>query len=286
MVDHRDRAIATIHRALDLGITFFDTSNIYAPSWNTVGHNEALVAEALASYRGEADLTHLLLTTKGGITRGEGETWGRNSSAEALIDACENSLTQLGVEIIDLYQHHRHDPELTYEQQMRNLGVLKERGLVRQIGLSNVTPAELDLALELLGGPKDGGIVSVQNEFSPRYRVDSEVLDRCTSDGIAFLPWSPLGGSTLAKEIGSRYAPFATVGAAHDASAQEIVLAWLLRKSPVIIPIPGATKPETIDSIVKAVGITLTDDEFAALDATVPEQTSMYPEDMTRSPLR
>jgi aryl-alcohol dehydrogenase-like predicted oxidoreductase len=286
MVDRREQAIATIHRALDLGITLLDTANIYAPRWDAVGHNEALVAEALESYSGPASLTDLLVTTKGGITRGPGETWGRDSAAMSLQAACEESLAQLGVEIIDLYQHHRHDPSQTYESQMKALAALKERNLVRQVGVSNVNSAELTLALDLLGGPSDGGIVSVQNEFSPRYRGEADVLDMCTERGIAFLPWSPLGGSEQAKDVGSYCAVFADVGAEIGASAQEVVLAWLLARSPVIIPIPGATHPETVESIVHAASLSLTPEQFTRLDSTVPEQSSMYPDDEPRSALR
>lgn len=286
MVDQRERAIATVHRAIDLGITLLDTANIYAPAWDAIGHNEALVAEAVSSYSGPASITDLLVTTKGGITRGSGETWGRDSSADALVAACEDSLAQLGVEVIDLYQHHRHDPGQTYESQMTALASLKERNLVRQIGLSNVNAAELTLALEILGGPADGGIVSVQNEFSPRFRGDADVLDMCTERGIAFLPWSPLGGSDQAHEVGSHYAAFTEVGQEVGGTAQEVVLAWLLAKSPVMIPIPGATRPETVESIVRAASITLSHDQFARLEATVPEHGSMYPDDLPRSPLR
>lgn len=169
---------------------------------------------------------------------------------------------------------------------MRALASLKDAGLVRQVGVSNVNSAELSVALDLLGGPKDGGIVSVQNEFSPRYRGDADVLDICTESGIAFLPWSPLGGSEQAKDVGSHYAVFAEVGEEIGASAQETVLAWLLAKSPVIIPIPGATKPKTVESIVRAASIVLTQEQFARLDSTEPAQSSMYPDDEPRSALR
>lgn len=286
MVDEREQAVDTIHAAIDAGITLLDTANIYAPSWDAVGHNEALVAEAIRTYTGPASLTDLLVTTKGGITRSDGEIWGRDSSSDALVRACEDSLTELGVDVIDLYQHHRHDPSLTYLQQMQALQSLKERNLVRRIGLSNVTAEELDLAISELGSADDNGIVSVQNELSPRYRADLDVLDRCEKEGIAFLPWSPLGGATHAKDVGSQFAAFAEVGQEVGASAQEVTLAWLLRMSPVIIPIPGATKPSTIDSMVRSLDVQLSDDQFARLQSTEPEHTSMYPEDQPRSPLR
>lgn len=286
MTVRREQAIATIHRALDLGITLLDTANIYAPSWDTVGHNEELVADALSLYTGSADLANVVVTTKGGITRSEGEVWGRNSREEALQSACKESMSALGVTIIDLYQHHRHDPTMTYAEQMQSLNKLRDLGWVREVGLSNVTLPELELALDFLGGPGAGGVVSVQNEFSPRYRGDLEVLDRCTELGIAFLPWSPLGGSEHAHDLGSEFTEFAVVAAEHGVVPQEIALAWLLRLSPVVIPIPGATKPVTIDSIVHSLSVDLTDSQFERLNSTASADESMYPEDLPRSILQ
>lgn len=283
MVDHREQAIATVHRALDLGITLLDTANIYSPAWDAVGHNELLVAEALRAYPGDA--SGVIVATKGGITRGPGDTWGRDSRPDALRAACEASLRALGVDVIDLYQHHRHDPSMTYADQMRALGALRDAGLVRRLGLSNATGPELDLALDLLGGPEDGGVVSVQNEYSPRFRQDADVLDRCATEGIAFLPWSPLGGADQAHDIGSRFAEFARVGEEVGATAQEVVLAWHLALAPVVIPIPGATRPQTVDSIVRAVSVPLSPEQIQRLQATEAEPDSQYPEDQPRSPL-
>ena len=246
----------------------------------------ASVAGDDGTYTGHAPLTDVLVTTKGGITRSEGEQWGRDSSPQALRRACEDSLRALDVSCIDLYQHHRHDPAMTYLDQVRALQLLKDEGLVRRIGLSNVTEAELDLAIGKLGSASDDGVVSVQNELSPRYRADLDVLARCEREGIAFLPWSPLGGATHAKDVGSQFAAFADVADAVGATPQEVTLAWLLRMSPVMIPIPGATRPETITSIVRSMTLELTDEQFATLQATTPEHTSMYPEDQPRSPLR
>lgn len=286
MVDHRERAVDTIHRALDLGITLLDTSNIYAPTWDSIGHNEELVAEALRCYSGPADLNRVVVATKGGLTRGPGETWGRDSSSRGLRAACEASLAALGTETIELYQHHRHDPSMTYRDQMLVMSSLRDAGLIRRIGLSNVTLPELALALEVLGGPDvPGGVVSVQNEWSPRFRHGRDVLDLCTARGIAYLPWSPLGGSTHAHEVGSRYAEFARVADEIGATAQEVVLAWLLATSPVMIPIPGATRPATIDSMVRSLEIRLSPEQQARLDATIPDADSMYPDDEPRSPL-
>lgn len=285
MVDERERAIATIHRALDLGVTLIDTANIYAPSWDQVGHNERLVAEALRTYAGAARRSDLLVATKGGLIRGPGESWGRDSTRDGLRRACEASLTALDVPVLDLYQHHRHDPSLPYVDQLEALRTLRADGLVARLGLSNVNGAELAVALDVLGGPADGGLVSVQNEFSPRYRGDADVLDRCRREGIAFLPWSPLGGASQAHDVGARYAAFAEVGSEAGASAQEVTLAWLLGLAPVVVPIPGATRPSTVDSIVRATGLALSAEQRGRLDATPPEATSMYPDDGPRSPL-
>ena len=286
MLDRREQAIATIHAALDCGITLLDTADIYAPTWDSMGHNEALVAEALRTYSGSATRADIVIATKGGITRGPGESWGRASDPDSLRAAAEASLAQLGVDVIDVYQHHRHDPALSYAAQVRALAAVRDAGLVRRIGLSNCTSAELQVALDEVGGPDDGGIVSVQNEWSPRYRDDADVLAMCERLGICFLPWSPLGGAGQARTVGSAYADFAVVADEVGATAQEVVLAWLLATSPVMVPIPGASKPSTVTSIVASLGVTLTTDQKARLDATVPVHGSMYPEDVPRSPLR
>ncbi len=286
MVDERERAVATIHRALDLGITLIDTANIYAPAWDQIGHNERLVAEALRSYGGVADLADVLVATKGGLTRDPNDVWGRDSTRDGLRQAAEASLAALDVPVLALYQHHRHDPALPYVEQLESLRMLVNAGLVARLGLSNVNARELAVALDVLGGPDDaGGIVSVQNEFSPRYRGDADVIDLCTATGVAFLPWSPLGGSTQAHDVGSRYAAFTVVGTEVDRTPQEVAIAWLLDLSPAVIAIPGATRPATVDSIVRALDIVLTAEQRALLDATAPAATSMYPDDSPRSPL-
>jgi len=281
-----ERGIAVIHRALDLGITLLDTADIYAPSWDAMGHNERVVGEALRTYAGPAVLGEVLVASKGGITRSPGEVWGRDASRDGLVAAAEASCEALGVDVIDLYQLHRPDPALTYAEQVRSLAAVRDAGLTRMIGLSNATLPELQVALDEVGGPADGGIVSVQNEFSPRFRGDAEVLEVCTEWGIAFLPWSPLGGAEQASTIGDRYAVFAEVGREVEATPHEVVLAWLTGLSPVMIPIPGASRPATVDSIVRAAAVQLTDEQVQRLSASVPEATSMYPEDQPRPRLR
>ncbi len=286
MVDHREQAIATIHHAIDLGITLLDTANVYSPTWDTVGHNETLVAEAVRSYSGSADISKVVITTKGGITKPAENVAERDGTREGLLKACEASLKRLNTSSIELYQFHRHDPSVTYTEQMLSLKALKDAGMIKRIGLSNAQGPELAVALEILGGPNDGGVVSIQNEYSPRYRGEQDVLDKCSELGIAFLPWSPLGGAAQAGEVGSRYSDFASVATEVGATAQEVVLAWLLALTPVMIPIPGATKLATVDSIVRSSALKLTSAQVDRLTAAESPNESLFPDAKPRSPLR
>ncbi len=286
MVDHREQAIATIHHAIDSGITLLDTANVYSPTWDTFGHNETLVAEAMRTYSGSADISKVIIATKGGIIKPADNVVERDGTRDGLLKACEASLKRLNTSSIELYQFHRHDPSVTYTEQMLSLKALKDAGMVKRIGLSNAQGPELDVALEILGGPNDGGVVSIQNEYSPRYRGEQDVLDKCTALGIAFLPWSPLGGAAQAGEVGSRYSDFAAVATEVGASAQEVVLAWLLALTPVMIPIPGATKPATVDSIIRASALKLTSAQVERLTAADSPNESLFPDIKPRSPLR
>jgi aryl-alcohol dehydrogenase-like predicted oxidoreductase len=286
MVDHREQAIATIHHAIDLGITLLDTANVYSPTWDTVGHNETLVAEAVRTYSGSADISKVVITTKGGITKPAENVAERDGTREGLLKACEASLKRLDTSSIELYQFHRHDPSVTYTEQMLSLKALKDAGMVKRIGLSNAQGPELAVALEILGGPNDGGVVSIQNEYSPRYRGEQDVLDKCMELGIAFLPWSPLGGAAQAGEVGSRYSDFASVATEVGATAQEVVLAWLLALTPVMIPIPGATKLATVDSIVRSSALKLSSEQVDRLTAADSPNESLFPDAKPRSPLR
>jgi aryl-alcohol dehydrogenase-like predicted oxidoreductase len=190
-----EEAIPAIHAGLDAGITFLDTADIYAPTWDAMGHNEEFVAEALRTWSGSKDQKDkVVIATKGGITRSEGEVWGRNGSLDYLLAATERSMKALGVDKIDLWQHHRLDPSIDFETQFENVLELKIRGLVDQIGVSNYDANQLKIALDIAGTPAEGGVVSIQNEFSPRYRYDLDVLEVCEEHEITFLPWSPLGG--------------------------------------------------------------------------------------------
>ena len=286
MVDHREQAIATVHHAIDMGITLLDTANVYSPTWDTFGHNETLVAEAVRTYSGSADISKVIIATKGGIIKPAENVVERDGTREGLLKACEASLKRLDTSSIELYQFHRHDPSVTYTEQMLSLKALKDAGMVKRIGLSNAQGPELAVALEILGGPNDGGVVSIQNEYSPRYRGEQDVLDKCTALGIAFLPWSPLGGAAQAGEVGSRYSDFASVATEVGATAQEVVLAWLLALTPVMIPIPGATKTATMDSIIRASALKLTSAQVDRLTAADSPNESLFPDVKPRSPLR
>lgn len=257
----REQAIATVHAALDAGVTYIDTADIYAPSWDTMGHNEEIVAAALASYGPHEGI---VVGTKGGITREEGERWGRNGSPEYIRLAVEASLRALDVDVIDLYQWHRPDRWRVYGEVIQTFANLQQEGLIRAVGISNANVEEIEVALTVLG---EGGLASVQNEFSPRFRSSEDELDYCGEHGVAFLAWSPLGGTgSASKEVGQRFTAFADIAAEHGTSPQQVVLAWELAKGDHVIPIPGASRPASITDSAKAADLVLTTDEVDRLD--------------------
>ncbi len=258
------QARTTIHAALDAGITLIDTADIYAPSWDTMGHNEVVVGRAVKSYGGNTD--DVVIATKGGVTRSEGNTWGRNGTLDYLRKAVEKSLRDLGVDVIDLYQWHRPDRWLVYGDVIGHFQTLREEGKIKAIGISNANIEEIDVAIEVLG---EGGLASVQNEFSPRFRSSRKELDHCAERGVAFLPWSPLGGTGGgAREVGDHFAAFAEIGRDHGVSPQQVVLAWELSLSERVIPIPGARRAESIIDSAKAAELVLSEDELARCEAT------------------
>jgi aryl-alcohol dehydrogenase-like predicted oxidoreductase len=281
-----ESAIPGIHAALDAGITLLDTADIYAPSWNTMGHNERFVAEALASWSGSAEQkSKVVIATKAGIARRPGEVWGRNGSLDYLLRAAEASAARMGVDRIQLWQHHRLDPSLPLETQIENLFLVRESGIVEQIGVSNYNAQELEIAIKIGGTPAQGGVVSVQNELSPRYRNDLDVLEICERNGIAFLPWSPLGGARNKAELGQG-SVFEAIAENRGVTPFVVALAWLLRLSPVIIPIPGATRVESVADSASAADFELTDQEFAEIDSALPESAAVAAELSPHPPLR
>ncbi len=255
-----EQAIATVHAALDAGVTLIDTADAYTPSGQGLGVNETLVATALASYGG--DTGAVLVATKGGHTR-EGDGWGLDGSPAYLRSACEGSLRRLGVDAIDLYQHHRPDPAVAYEDTMGAMRELYDAGLIKRAGISNADPTQIRQAFEILGE----ALVSVQNEFSPRFRSSEPEIAVCDELGLAFLPWSPLGGISRAKDLGASSHVFAEVAQGRGVSPQQVCLAWELALSDGVIPIPGASRPESIRDSVAAVELELSQDELAALSA-------------------
>lgn len=255
------RSVATIHAALDLGVTFFDTADAYHLTATDVGHNESLLAQAIASWGG--DTSTVLVATKGGHLRPGDGSWTVNGRPEYLKQAAEASLKRLGGDAIGLYQFHRPDPEVPYADSVGAIRDLLDAGTIRQAGISNANPEQIRLAQEILGGR----LVAVQNQFSPAFRSSEPELELCDELGIAFLPWSPLGGITSAGALGDRFAAFGRVAADRGITPQVVCLAWEMAKSPRVIPIPGASRPESITNSVQAAELTLTADELSTLDA-------------------
>jgi aryl-alcohol dehydrogenase-like predicted oxidoreductase len=256
-----DRSIRTIHAALDAGVTFIDTADAYHLLTGETGHNERLIAKALASYPG--DISDVLVATKGGHIRPGDGSWLVDGSPAHLRQAADASLKALGVDAIGLYQFHRPDPKVPYAESIGALKDLLDEGKIRMAGISNASIGQIDIARQILG---DGNLASVQNQFSPAFRSSKDELAYCAELGIAFLPWSPLGGIGRAARLGTRHAAFGQVAEAHGVSPQQVTLAWMLAKSPVVIPIPGASRPESITDSAHAVDLTLTPAELDRLD--------------------
>ena len=253
------RSIATIHAALDAGVTLIDTADAYHLHADEVGHNEELIARALRSWGG--DTSDVLVATKGGHLRPGDGSWTQDGRPEYLKEAVKASARRLGVEAIGLYQFHRPDPRVPYADSVGAIRDLLDEGVIELAGISNATVAQIDQANEILGGR----LVSVQNQFSPAFRSSLGELEHCAALGIAFLPWSPLGGIARAEAVGQRHGAFQRVADAHGVSPQQVALAWELALAPVVIPIPGASRPESIRDSVRAVELELTADELASL---------------------
>jgi len=255
-----DRSIATIHAALDAGVTLIDTADAYHRDANEVGHNEILIARALREYGAGDDV---LVATKGGHLRPGDGTWTRNGDPEYLKRAARESARRLGVDAIGLYQFHRPDPAVPYADSVGALRELLDEGVILMAGISNANIAQIDEAREVLGGR----LVSVQNQFSPAFRSSQDELAHCASLGIAFLPWSPLGGIANAKDLAGRHVAFQEVAAELGVSVYQVTLAWELALAPVVIPIPGASRPESIRDSAGAPDLVLTDEQVARLSA-------------------
>ncbi len=251
-------AEATVHAALDAGVTLIDTADAYARDESEFGHNESVVARALRSYGNTSDV---LVATKGGHTR-KGSEWGLDGSPSYLRRACEDSLRRLHVDAIGLYQLHRPDPATPWEESMGGLRSLFDDGLVRMVGISNADITQIDSAREIVGD----ALVSVQNQFSPGYRSSASELAHCAEHGIAWLPWSPFGGVSAAGSLDAQAPAFAEVAAELGVSVYQVTLAWHLAQSDVVLPIPGASRPASIIDSAAATHLTLTDEQLRRLD--------------------
>lgn len=243
--DH-DQALAVVRRAVELGVNLIDTADSYGPEVS-----ENLIAEALHPYPDE-----LVIATKGGLTRSAPDAWGRDGRPEHLREACEGSLRRLRVERIDLYQLHAPDPNVPYEESLGTIAELQREGKVHEVGISNVSVDQLEQALDIVE------VVSVQNRFNLTDRASEDVLDACTERRIGFIPWFPLAVGELAQPGG----PLDEIAARHGAKPSQIALAWLLARSPVMLPIPGTGSVAHLEENLAAAQIELTDEEIASLD--------------------
>ncbi|MBW4419355.1 MAG: aldo/keto reductase [Myxacorys californica WJT36-NPBG1] len=254
-----DQSIATIHRALDLGVTLIDTADSYCMDESDKHHNERLIGKALQKYSG--DLSRVIVATKGGLMRPNG-TWTRNGNPDHLRQTIRESFEALGGEKpIDLWQYHSPDPNYTIAESLQPVKEAVAEGLIRYAGVSNFSVDQIQQAREVVD------VVSVQNQYNPWHREPEfdGVLNYCEAEGLSFLPWSPLGGSRRVQQLSSVEA-IANLARDKGISVYSLVLAWMLSKSSSIIPIPGASKPESIADSVTATQVRFTEAEIGLLD--------------------
>ncbi|MFB7578708.1 aldo/keto reductase [Streptomyces hydrogenans] len=275
-IEHRPdekRAVATVHAALDAGVTLIDTADSYHWHAGEAGHNELLVARALARYGG--DTSHVLVATKGGRGRPGDGSWTVSAAPARLKKAAEASARRLGVDAIGLYQLHKPDPAVPWAESVGALRELLDAGTIRTAGVSNVTTDQILQAHQILGD----GLVSVQNRYSPAVRDSEPELRLSERLGLAFLPWSPLGGISRSSLDGpsgpaSVGTAFHRLAAERGVSPQRIALAWLLARSPAVIPIPGASRPASIADSAGAADLTLNARELRELEAPPPNRAA------------
>ncbi|MFD9882923.1 aldo/keto reductase [Streptomyces alboflavus] len=271
-IEHRPdeaRALATVHAALDAGVTFIDTADSYHWHADEVGHNELLIARALARYGG--DTSDVLIGTKGGRGRPGDGSWTVTGTPAHLKRAAEASAKRLGVDAIGLYQLHKPDPAVPWAESVGALRELLDAGTVRAAGISNVTVGQIREARQILGD----GLVSVQNQYSPAVRDSEAELELSADLGLAFLPWSPLGGISRSSLDGpsgpsSIGTAFHRVAAEHGVSPQQVALAWLLSRSSAVIPVPGASRPASISDSARAAELVLSAGELELLGDVLP----------------
>lgn len=245
---NRTEAIAVLRRAMELGVNFIDTADSYGPKVN-----EELIAEALFPYP-----SGLVIATKGGWNRPGPNQWTHDATPAHLRKAVEGSLKRLRLESIDLYQLHIPDPVVTFEDSVGTLAQLKSEGKIRHIGLSNVTQEHIERARRIIP------IVSVQNRYSFADREWDYVVDYCERNGIAFIPWFPLGAGRVAGQTLDQ------IARAHQATPHQVAIAWLLKRSPIMLPIPGTSSVKHLEENVAAATLQLSDQEHQKL-SRVPQ---------------
>lgn len=252
------RSISVIHAALEAGVTLIDTADVYCLNDGDIGHNERLVAKAVASWSGDTD--GVVVATKGGMAR-PGGRWEYDGRPDHLQAACDRSLKALGVERIDLYQFHVPDPEVPFIDSVGALADLQREGKVRWIGLSNVSVSLIEAARELVE------VVTVQNRLNPFFReaLEDGVVNYCSDKGIGFLAYSPVGGGRLNKKLPD-HPVVRQIAERHGISAHAAVLAWVLTRAPNVIVIPGARTVEHAVDSAGAAEIVLEDEELEAID--------------------
>ena len=242
-VENAERVLQT---AVSLGVDFIDTADSYGP-----GVSERLIRDALAPYPDD-----LVVATKGGLLRNRDGDWLPHGDPDYLRNAHLCSLDRLGVDSIDLYQFHRPDPDVDFEESVTALAELKDEGVIGHVGLSNVSVEQLETARDIVD------VATVQNQFNLTDREDDDVLAACENYDIGFIPWYPLA----AGDLGAKADVLDSVAANHDATEYQVMLAWLLQHSPVTLPIPGTSSVEHLKQNVAASHLELTDDEMARLD--------------------
>jgi pyridoxine 4-dehydrogenase len=245
--DDADQARAVLRRAVDLGVDLIDTADSYGPEVS-----ENLIAEALHPYP-----EGLVIATKGGMRRTGPGRWPRDARPERLKEACEASLRRLRLERIDLYQLHSPDPAVPFEDSLGALKELQDEGKIRHVGISNVSLDQVERARELVD------VATVQNRYNLADRHSEDVLDACERAGIGFIPWFPLATGDLARPGG----PLDDVAREHDATPGQVALAWLLGRSPVMLPIPGTSTVEHLEENVAAADVDLSGAEMDRLAA-------------------
>jgi aryl-alcohol dehydrogenase-like predicted oxidoreductase len=279
----RQDAVAVLHASFELGISVVDTADIYSPEGYGYGHNELLVGEAVRTWRGGRD--SLVVVTKIGITREPaegGDVFGRDGSREHLLRAAEASVERLGFVPDVILLHRVNREQQPFATTVENLLGVREAGFAPRIGIGNVHLDECETAWDVSGGT----IAAVENERSPRYRDDTDVLHWASEHGVAYFPWSPLGGGDDARRLGELHPEFAAVAlevrppSGPAVTPQEVALAWLSASGPTVVPIPGFSRPATATTSARAADLVLTAEQVARLDASSVSTTgSVFPDD-------